>query len=75
MKITKKKIKGCACYGSNTIHNCFCSPFSNKDKKPLKQADVISSVCKKCKSKDSFKHIEREGYVCQNCGWTKLFAN
>ena len=44
-------------------------------KKALRKADVISSVCKKCKSKDSFKHIEREGYVCQNCGWTKLFAN
>ena len=38
----KKKIKGCACYGVNSIHPCFCSPFSNKDKKPLKQAVVIS---------------------------------
>ena len=42
MKKNKKvKIKGCACYGVNSIHPCFCSPFSNKDKKPLKQADVI----------------------------------
>lgn len=32
MKI-KKKIKGCACYGVNTIHNCFCSPYINNNKK------------------------------------------
>lgn len=31
MKQNKKvKIKGCACYGVNSIHPCFCSPFSNK---------------------------------------------
>ena len=43
MKKNKKvKIKGCACYGVNSIHPCFCSPFSNNDKKPLKQAVVIS---------------------------------
>jgi hypothetical protein len=42
-KDKKRKIKGCACYGVNSIHPCFCSPFSNKDKpKPLKQAAVIS---------------------------------
>ena len=41
----KKKIKGCACYGVNSIHPCFCSPFSNKDKpKQLKQADVSGSL-------------------------------
>ena len=45
MKLNKKiKIKGCSCYGVNSIHPCFCSPFSNKTKiKPLKQADVIKS--------------------------------
>ena len=48
MKKNKKvKIKGCACYGVNSIHPCFCSPFSNKDKKPLKQADVIR-ICPTC---------------------------
>jgi len=39
MKVNKKrKIKGCACYGVNSIHPCFCSPFSNKTKpkKPCK---------------------------------------
>ena len=48
MKKNKKvKIKGCACYGVNSIHPCFCSPFSNKDKpKQLKEAGVIKSVCK-----------------------------
>lgn len=31
MKVNKKvKPKGCACYGVNSIHPCFCSPFSNK---------------------------------------------
>lgn len=31
MKLNKKaKTKGCACYGVNSIHPCFCSPFSNK---------------------------------------------
>lgn len=29
--------------------------------------------CKKCKSKSSVLYIEREGYVCNNCGWTKIF--
>jgi len=34
MKQNKKtKIKGCACYGVNSIHPCFCSPFSNKEVK------------------------------------------
>ena len=38
MKINKKtKIKGCACYGVNSIHPCFCSPFSNKDVKKVKK--------------------------------------
>lgn len=37
MKINKKtKVKGCACYGVNSIHPCFCSPFSNKDVKKVK---------------------------------------
>ena len=46
MKKNKKvKIKGCACYGVNSIHPCFCSPFSNKDKpKKLKQADVSKRI-------------------------------
>jgi hypothetical protein len=31
MKINKNtKIKGCACYGVNTIHPCFCSFYVNK---------------------------------------------
>jgi hypothetical protein len=31
MKINKKiKIKGCACYGVNSIHPCFCSFYVNK---------------------------------------------
>lgn len=38
MKVNKKiKIKGCACYGVNSIHPCFCSPFSNKDVKKIKK--------------------------------------
>lgn len=32
MKVNKKtKIKGCACYGVNSIHPCFCSPHLNKN--------------------------------------------
>lgn len=27
IKIDKKIIKGCACYGVNKIHTCFCNPF------------------------------------------------
>lgn len=31
MKVNKKiKIKGCACYGVNSIHPCFCSFSVNK---------------------------------------------
>jgi len=30
MKKKKLKVKGCACYGVNSIHPCFCSPFTNK---------------------------------------------
>lgn len=26
----KKKHKGCACYGVNSIHPCFCSPTKQK---------------------------------------------
>lgn len=26
----KTKIKGCACYGANSIHPCYCIPSSNK---------------------------------------------
>ena len=38
MKTNKKvKIKGCACYGVNSIHPCFCSPFSNKETKSKKE--------------------------------------
>jgi hypothetical protein len=41
MKINKKiKIKGCACYGTNSIHPCFCSPYLNKsveEKNKLKE--------------------------------------
>lgn len=33
MKLTKKKIKGCSCYGVNSIHKCYCSPFNNNKKK------------------------------------------
>ena len=37
MKQSKKtKVKGCACYGVNSIHPCFCSPFSNKKTKSVK---------------------------------------
>jgi hypothetical protein len=25
--LDKKIIKGCACYGVNKIHTCFCNPF------------------------------------------------
>lgn len=36
MKVKKnKKVKGCACYGVNSIHPCFCSSFSNKDIKKV----------------------------------------
>jgi hypothetical protein len=41
MKLNKKtKIKGCACYGVNSIHSCFCSPHLNKsveEKNKLKE--------------------------------------
>jgi hypothetical protein len=41
MKINKKiKIKGCACYGVNSIHPCFCSFYVNKsvaEKNKLKE--------------------------------------
>ena len=41
MKTNKKtKIKGCACYGVNSIHPCFCSPHLNKtieEKNKLKE--------------------------------------
>jgi len=26
------KDKGCACYGNNKIHPCFCNPFQQKSK-------------------------------------------
>lgn len=44
----------------------------SKSKKALHIADVSNSVCK-CGGK--FEYIDREGYVCKKCGWTKLFAN
>ena len=41
MKLNKKiKIKGCACYGVNSIHPCFCSAQGNKsveEKNKLKE--------------------------------------
>lgn len=37
MKKKKIKIKGCACYGVNSIHPCYCSPFSNKIKPKINQ--------------------------------------
>ena len=39
MKVKKIKIKGCACYGVNTIHPCFCSFYVNKaiEKNKLKE--------------------------------------
>ena len=33
MKKQKLKVKGCACYGVNSIHPCFCSPFNSANKK------------------------------------------
>ena len=36
---------------------------------------VIRSVCKKCKAKNTIRWVEREGYVCQKCDCTYLFAN
>ena len=26
------KMKGCACYGNNSVHPCFCLPHNNKTK-------------------------------------------
>jgi hypothetical protein len=46
MKLNKKiKIKGCACYGVNSIHACFCSPRLNKsveEKNKLKEKLIIT---------------------------------
>lgn len=47
MKTNKKvKIKGCACYGVNSIHPCFCSPFSNKETKSKKKVIINSTKTK-----------------------------
>lgn len=45
MKVNKKtKIKGCACYGVNTIHPCFCSFYVNKSiEKKNKQTRLITN--------------------------------
>ena len=43
-KIKPKKVKGCACYGNNAIHPCFCSPFVDEkknDNSPSKTKEVI----------------------------------
>jgi hypothetical protein len=29
-KTDKKNSTGCACYGVNSIHNCFCTPYQQK---------------------------------------------
>lgn len=30
MKKKKLKVKGCACYGVNSIHPCYCAPKKQK---------------------------------------------
>ncbi len=43
---TKPKKKGCACYGVNSIHPCFCSPHLNKsveEKNKLKEKLTIKN--------------------------------
>lgn len=37
--------------------------------------DEVDLVLHPCKCGGTLKHIEREGYVCQKCGWTYLFLN
>lgn len=39
-----------------------------------KEAEKVTDCkCQNCKSINSFRYNEKEGYVCQNCNWTKLF--
>jgi hypothetical protein len=60
----KRKIKGCACYGVNSIHPCFCSPFSNKDKKPLKGD---SALCSGCNTKQGTVDRNMFDGLCADC--------
>jgi hypothetical protein len=42
----KNKIKGCACYGVNSIHPCFCTPFSNRADNQTPAEKKIASIRK-----------------------------
>lgn len=39
--------------------------------------EEVMLIAKKqrCKCGGNFEYKEREGFVCQKCGWTKLFLN
>lgn len=54
MKKKKVKVKGCACYGVNSIHQCFCSPFNSVNKKQKVQMVEAGKV-----SIDGIKVIQR----------------
>jgi hypothetical protein len=35
--VKEVKDKGCACYGNNKIHPCFCNPYQQKSKTKNKE--------------------------------------
>lgn len=37
--------------------------------------DDVDLALHPCKCGGMLKYVEREGYVCQKCGWTHLFLN
>lgn len=60
--MAKNKINGCACYGNNSIHSCFCTTHFQNTKKPKKQK------CPTCNAPGFKTDLTDNSYACKKCG-------
>ncbi len=58
------KMKGCACYGNNSVHSCFCLPHNNKNKpiKTKKQMKPIKTKTKKVTAVNPLKPLNEKTF-------------
>ncbi len=67
-KIKPKKVKGCACYGSNNIHECFCTPVHQSKK----VAETLEEVKCEHKYEDTLDTDEWSSCHCTKYGHGKI---
>lgn len=58
MKAIKKlKIKGCSCYGVNSMHKCFCITYGKSNKSNISESERITNEKKYKTIKNTNKSI------------------